>query len=120
MMCLAAALLTVGVGCRNCGGGWFTSSRGSAPCQLVGRSDVILDPTGAPIGGGAPGAFVPGNGLPQLPGTPGTELPFPQPNDLIPRMGVPVPPAIPAPAPGDGGAAFLPAPKNGVPVKTTK
>lgn len=123
MISLAAALLAMGVGCRHdCGGGWFTSSsRGSAPCQLVGGSSgVMLDSTGAPIGG-APGAFVPGNGVPMLPGaTPGTALPFPQPNDLIPRTGVPVPPAIPTPAPGDGGAAVLPVPKVGVPVKTTK
>ena len=125
MMSLAAILLTLSVGCRhNCGGGgWFTSSsRDSAPCQLVGRSsDVILDSTGTPIGG-IPGGFVPGNGVPLMPGgAPGTQLPFPQPNDLIPRTGVPgVPPAIPTPAPGDGGAALLPAPKLGVPVKTTK
>lgn len=100
-------------GCHNCGGGWFTSSSGGAPCQLAGRSGVMLDSNGMPIGG-APGAFVPG----MPPGT-GTELPYPQPNELIPRPGVPVPPAIPAPAPPDS-SAMLPAPKFGTPVKTTK
>lgn len=109
MICVAAALLALSVGCRHrcSGGGWFTSaSRDAAPCQLVGRSsDAVI--------GGAPGTFVPGNGVPLLPGT---QLPFPQPNDLIPRPGVPVPPAIPTPAPGDGGAAVLPVPKIGVPV----
>jgi hypothetical protein len=123
MLCLSAALLTVGVGCRNCcGGGLMSSSNGAAPCQLAGRStDVILDSTGMPIGA-APGTFGPGNGVPLLPGaSPGTPLPFPQPTDLIPRPGVPgVPPAIPTPAPGDGGAAVLPIPKIGVPVKTIK
>ena len=120
LACVAVALLSPSVGCRHdCGGGWFTSApRGSAPCQLVGRSDVILDSTGTPIGS-TPGAFVPGNGMPLMPGAaPGSDLHFPQPNDLIPRTGVPVPPAIPTPAPpGEGGAAVLPAPKFGVPVK---
>ena len=123
MMCVAAALLASSVGCRsNCGGGWFTSSsRGAAPCQLVGRSsDGIVDSTGMPIGA-VPGTFGPGNGVPLLPGSgTGTELPFPRPNDLIPRTGVPVPSATPVPAPGDGGAALLPVPKVAVPVKGSK
>ena len=60
-------------------------------------------------------------GVPLLPGGgTGTELPFPQPNDLIPRTGVPVPSATPVPAPGDGGAALLPVPKLAVPVKGSK
>ena len=121
ILSLSAFLLTFTVGCRHdCGSGWFTSSsRGSAPCQLVGRSsDVIIDSTGTPIGG-TPG-FAPGNGVPLMPGTaPGSTLPFPQPNDLIPRTGVPsVPYADPSAAPG--GMSVLPVPKIGVPVKTTK
>jgi hypothetical protein len=120
MLSLAGCVLTLSVGCRSdCGGGWFSSSsRGSAPCQTVSQPGVILDSTGQPIGG-APGAFVPGNAVPLIPGSPGTDLPYPQPADLIPRTGVPVPPAIPTPAPGDGGAALLPAPQFGVPVKGT-
>jgi len=120
ILSLAACLAALGVGCRTDCGSWFSSSsRGSAPCQTVGQSDMLLDSTGRPIGG-APGAFVPGNAVPLLPGSPGTDLPYPQPADLIPRTGVPVPPAIPTPAPGDGGAALLPAPQFGIPVKTTK
>jgi hypothetical protein len=123
-VCVAAALPALSAGCRSdCGGGWFSSSsRGSAPCQLTGRSpDMMLDSTGMPIGG-APGTFVPGNSVPLMPSSPpGTPLPFPQPNDLIPRQGVPgIPPAVPSPAPGDGGAAILPAPKFGVPVNSNK
>jgi hypothetical protein len=111
ILCLAAAGLSAASGCRNNCGGWFTSSRGSAPCQLTGRSsDIILDSTGTPITG------VPG-GVPLIPGPPGADLPYPQPNGLIPPTGVPVPSAIPTPAPGDGGSAILPAPKFGVPVK---
>jgi len=109
---MAAGLFALCLGCRHdCGHGWFTSSQGSAPCQLAGRStDVIIDSTGAPVGG-----------VPLIPGPPtGSTLPFPQPNGLIPPTGVPVPPAIPTPAPGEFGAAVLPAPKFGVPVKTTK
>ena len=124
ILSLSLALLTASVGCRHrCGGGgWFTSaSHDAQPCQLVGRSSgAILDSTGLPFGA-APGTFVPGNGVPLMPGSaPGTDLPFPQPNDLIPRTGVPVPPAIPTPAPGEVGAGILPVPKIGVPVKTTK
>lgn len=113
MVSLAAGLLVAGVGCRgSCSKGWFTSASDPAACRLVGRSDVIIDSPGAP------GAFVPGNGVPLMPGTaPGSALPYPQPTDLIPRTGVPVPPAVPTPAPGDGGAAVLPAPKIAVPVK---
>jgi len=105
MMVAAAALVASAAGCRNtCSKGWFTSaSRGPADCQLVGRPGEVV--IGAPAGG-----------MPYAPGA-GADLPFPQPNELIPRTGVPVPPAIPTPAPGDGGAAFLPAPKHGVPVK---
>jgi len=120
LMGLAAGLLAAGAGCRSCSKGWFTSASDPAPCRLVGGSDVIYGSTGTPLGG-APGGFVPGNGVPLLPGAaPGTELPFPQPTDLIPRTGVPVPPAVPTPAPGDGGAAILPAPKVAVPVKGQK
>ena len=123
MVGLAAVLLTLSVGCRKCSsGGWFTSGSRGAPCQLMGRSnDVMLDSTGLPIGA-APGTFGPGNGVPLMPGAaaPGGDLPFPQPNDLIPRPGVPVPPAIPTPAPGEVGAGILPVPKIGVPVKGTK
>lgn len=106
MMVLAAALVASAAGCRSsCSKGWFTSaSRGPAECQLVGRPGEVVIGTPVPAG-----TYVPNAG--------GGELPFPQPNELIPRTGVPVPPAIPTPAPGDGGAAFLPAPKNGVPVK---
>lgn len=115
MVSLAAGLLVAGVGCRNsCSKGWFTSASDPASCRLVGRSsDVIIDSPGA-----APGAFVPGGGVPLMPGAGnGTQLPFPQPAELIPRTGVPVPPAVPTPAPGDGGAAVLPVPKLAVPVK---
>jgi|SRR6185312_11665980 hypothetical protein len=111
---LAAAAATIS-GCRHDCGGWFTSQSGGTPCQLVGRSDVMLDANGNPVNG-APGMMVPG-GVPLVPG--GTQLPYPQQNELIPRPGVPVPPAIPTPAPPDG-SAILPAPKFGVPVKTTK
>lgn len=109
MFVLAAATLAAGFGCRNsCSKGLFTSSsRDPSPCQLVGRpTDVVI---GAPATGG----------VPLMPGVPGTggDLPYPQPTDLIPRTGVPVPPAVPTPAPGDGGAAVLPVPKVAVPVK---
>ncbi|MFO0802155.1 MAG: hypothetical protein U0791_03385 [Gemmataceae bacterium] len=109
MMVLAAALVASAAGCRSsCSKGWFTSaSRGPAECQLVGRPGEVVIGTPVPGGTYVPGPAGGGSG----------ELPFPQPNELIPRTGVPVPPAIPSPAPGDGGAAFLPAPKNGVPVK---
>lgn len=109
---LATALMVAGIGCRaSCSnGGLFTSANTPGECRLVGRSDVMMAP------GGAPGTFVPGNAVPLVPGD-GTQLPYPQPADLIPRTGVPVPPAIPSPAPGDGGAAVLPVPKIGVPVK---
>jgi hypothetical protein len=77
----------------------------------------VIDSTPMPFGG-APGGFVPGNGVPLLPGAgAGSELPFPQPTDLIPRTGVPVPPATPFPAPGEVGASVLPVPKVAVPVK---
>lgn len=106
-MVVAAALLTAGMGCRStCSKGWFTSSRGPVDCQLVGRPGEVV--IGTPVPGGS--TLVPGAGS-------SGELPYPQPSDLIPRTGVPVPPAIPSPAPGDGGAALLPAPKFGVPVK---
>lgn len=106
MFVLAAAMLSAGLGCRNsCSKGWFTSaSRGPADCMLVGRpGDMVI---GSPT-----------TGVPPAPGS-GADLPFPQPNELIPRPGVPVPPANPSPAPGDGSSAILPAPKFGVPVKT--
>jgi hypothetical protein len=104
MFVLAAAMLSAGFGCRSsCSKGWFTSgSRDSGSCMLVGR------PTEMPVGMPA--------GVPLTPGA-GADLPYPQPNELIPRTGVPVPPAVPSPAPGDGGSAVLPAPKFGVPVK---
>ena len=121
---LTPALLIASLGCRSdCGGGWFTSRPSQPSCQLMGRSDGIVDSTGMPIQG-APGTFVPGPGMPlvpgMVPGGPAPELPYPQPTDLIPRPGVPVPPAIPVPAPGEGATNLLPAPKTGVPVKGNK
>ena len=107
MLVLAAAMLSAGFGCRSsCSKGWFTSgSHNSDSCMLVGR------PTTMPIG-----SITATGGVPLSPGA-GPDLPFPQPNELIPRTGVPVPPAVPSPAPGEGGAAVLPAPKYAVPVK---
>jgi hypothetical protein len=58
---------------------------------------------------GVPATVVPGPGF----GSP-SELPAPQPSDLIRPPGVPFAP--PSPAPADGGANLLPAPKFGVPV----
>lgn len=118
-----AAAATAG-GCRtNCGSGWFTSRGQSTPCQVVGSGSTFVE--GVPVGGsfpaGVPGGVIPGGGY-TLPGgysTPGgpSELPQPQPSDLIPRPGVPTQPfAQPGPAPADGGANLLPAPKGGVPV----
>jgi hypothetical protein len=106
MFVLAAATLAAGFGCRSsCSKGWFTSSSHDPfACQLVGRpTDVVI---GSPAVGG----------VPLTPGV-GGDLPYPQPTDLIPRTGVPVPPAVPTPAPGEGGAAVLPVPKVAVPVK---
>ena len=119
-----AAAATAG-GCRSsCGGGLFTSRGQSTPCQLVGSSASCVE--GMPVGGsfpaGVPGGVVPGGAYPFQGGgysTPGgpSELPLPQPSDLIPRPGVPTQPfAVPGPAPADGGANLLPAPKGGVPV----
>jgi hypothetical protein len=107
MLSLAAGLLAAAAGCRSsCGHGWFTSAHDPAPCELVGTSVMP-----------APTTLVPGSAVPLAPG--GSELPYPQPNDLIPRPGVPVPPAIPVPAPGDT-TGLLPAPKLGTPVKSVK
>ena len=68
---------------------------------------------------------VPGPGMPLVPGIvpggPAPELPYPQPTDLIPRPGVPVPPAIPVPAPDSGAArnATAFAMSSGTPVLPT-
>ncbi|QDU21567.1 hypothetical protein [Urbifossiella limnaea] len=117
VLALAVAATVAAGGCRtNCGSGWFTSRGNSAPCQLVGSGSSCVE--GVPVGGnfptGTPGGFIPGGS-----GGPGgpSELPLPQPTDLIPRPGVPTQPfAVPTPAPGEGGANLLPAPKGGVPV----
>lgn len=115
MLGLAVAMMAAAGGCRTrCGGGLFTSSgRGDAPCHLAGATCV----EGVPVSGGggfplgAPAGTVPGGGFGGSP----SELPLPQPTDLIPRPGVPFAP--PTPAPGDGGASVLPLPKDGVPVR---
>ncbi|HYH66492.1 MAG TPA: hypothetical protein VD866_17495 [Urbifossiella sp.] len=125
VLALAAATAAAAGGCRsNCGSGWFTSRGSNAPCQLAGSSGACMD--GTPVGGsfpaGVPGGVIPGGGYPPPGGGYGapvgpSELPPPQPTDLIPRPGVPTQPfAVPSPAPGEGGANLLPAPKGGVPV----
>lgn len=128
VLSLSAAVLASAAGCR-CGGGWFTSTHGSAPCRLTGHSAPdCCETVGMPVSGGAvPGTLVPGAGVPLMPaptGVPPTELPYPgsPPADFIPRAGVPVQPAIPVPAPGsvEFGSNVLPAPKLGVPVKDSK
>ena len=120
MLALAVATFAAAGGCRTRCGGWFTSgARTEAPCQLTGSGPVCAE--GIPVGGGfpagVPAGVVPGGGFP-APAVGGpSELPLPQPSDLIPRPGVPsVPFAPPTPAPGDGGASVLPVPKGGVPV----
>lgn len=119
ILTLAVAMLAAAGGCRHrCGSGWFTSGvRTEAPCRLTGSGDGCID--GIPVGGGAlppgvPGGVVPGGGYAVPGGGSPTELPLPQPNGLIPPQGIPFAP--PSPAPGDGGASILPAPKGGVPV----
>lgn len=129
VLALAVALLTTAAGCRSrCGGGgWFTSRlHDDSPCRLVGRpADACCDPVvGMPVsvtGPGVPGGVIPGTGVPLVPsvGPAGTELPYPQPTDLIPRPGVPVPSAVPTPAPG-GETGLLPQPRVGVPVTNGK
>lgn len=118
VLALAVATTAAAGGCRtNCGSGFFTSRGSSAPCQLVGSGSSCVE--GVAVGGsfpaGVPSTVVPGGGY-AVPGGP-SELPLPQPSDLIPRPGVPTQPfAVPSPAPGEGGANLLPAPKGGVPV----
>jgi hypothetical protein len=114
ILALAVATFAAAGGCRHRCGGWFTSNtRADAPCQLVGSAPGC--PEGLPVGGsfpaGVPGGVLPGGGF--APGG-ATELPLPQPNNLIPPPGVPFAP--PTPAPGDTGANVLPVPKGGVPV----
>ena len=116
VLALAVATFAAAGGCRHRCGGWFTSGcRAEAPCQVAGSSGGVVD--GVPVGGGfpagVPAGVVPGGGYPLPTGGP-SELPLPQPSDLIPRQGVPFAP--PTPAPGDNGASLLPAPKGGVPV----
>lgn len=115
MLALAVAAAAAAGGCRSRCGGWFTSgSRAEAPCQLAGSGPVVIDgvPAGGGFSGGVPGGVVPGGSF--VPGGAPSELPVPQPSDLIPRPGVPFAP--PSPAPGESGASVLPAPKGGVPV----
>jgi len=117
VLALAAATAVAAGGCRtNCGSGLFTSRGSETPCYMAGGGSC---PVGVPVGGGfpagVPSGVVPGGGY-ATPGGP-SELPPPQPSDLIPRPGVPTQPfAVPSPAPGEGGANLLPAPKGGVPV----
>jgi hypothetical protein len=130
VLALAAAMVSATVGCRhNCGGnGWFTSRAScEPPCSLASRpADPCYPGTPVSLGGGPgvvpEGTLVPGAGVPLMPGPagPAPELPYPQPTDLIPRPGVPVPSAVPTPAPGEMGTNILPAPKAGVPVKGLK
>ncbi|HJZ55654.1 MAG TPA: hypothetical protein VKE74_11870 [Gemmataceae bacterium] len=133
MLGLAVALLTAVAGCRHpCG---LTSSSGSgSSCRLIGSGkcpDACCDPaTGYPIagipvsgpGGEIPGTLVPGGGVPVIPGpAPGSrpdELPFPQPNGLIPPAGVPFAP--PTPAPGGFGPNAGVSKTGGQPVKNEK
>lgn len=103
---LAAALLTVAVGCRSScssGSGLFTSSGNGSNCRLVGSgkpTPIYYESTpGVPVSGpvgSAPGMVVPGYGQPA---PRADELPYPQPNGMIPPAGVPFAP--PVPAPGD-------------------
>ena len=68
----------------------------------------------------------PGRGV--YPDVPGTELPMPATNGLIPPPNIPVPttpPAAtptpaPAPPPSEPGAGMLPPPKFGIPVGTNR
>jgi hypothetical protein len=134
VLILTAALLLV-MGCRglvNRTPGLLatgvSASRGGSgtPCQLTGNSmprEQCFDAvTGRPIPCPPQDAttILPGGAYPStLPSTPSlqpsppNELPFPGPNDMIPRQGIPYAP--PSVAPGDGlGAAT----KTGQPLKT--
>lgn len=119
MLGLAAALLAVAAGCRSScsssGHGLFTSNAGNGGnCQLVGSGKptvIYYDSTpGVPVS--APVGAVPGM---VVPGGRADELPFPQPNGLIPPAGVPFAPPTPAPGNLDASTGT---PKTVVPVKT--
>jgi hypothetical protein len=126
-------ILTIGVAlaisagcCQPCGSrtGWFTSNSNcntsNQPYKLVGNTKPMGEGcydavTGVPVPCPPPGnaMVIPGGGypvgpMPQPMVQPSNELPYPNPNNLIP------PSAIPTPAPGFGASVN---PNFGQPVK---